>query len=661
MWAKFSLKIQLILIMTFLVIVIEASTLFIVERLYKQDREHLAIDQAKTLVKSLNNDLLKVIIASNADQFSDINYRLTGFENLDGLVVYDNDSKELYQYEQTEAIFMYHDQLVKNKIFFTQDNLYIKQDISADNYSFGHTILNMNLKQYQERQKRDLFIIFLIFPFALILSFFISLYLSKSYTKPFALLSHSISSYDPTKEEITPLKTQAKNEIKELFDGFNTMMKQISTSSQQLIYQANHDELTGTFNRFYFEKELKLMLRSDSNLQYCMLNINIDNFKLINETLGYHAGDKLLKMIAHSYAQTLKDDSVFARVDGDHFVVLLSIKTKDELNELIEKSVQLLSDYRFVWEQKANSVSSSIGVVCFKANEYTLKELTKIGNSSLYTAKTLGKNTAYIYEKNDEITKRFDAEVQTASNIKEALAGEEGSRFELFAQAIVPLQEKSEKYSYEILIRMWDKEGNFIPPDSFLPTANRYQLMCDIDMYVLWTYLEKVSKDKKHLKNLHSVHINLDGASLNNPTFQKKIKEAIEYFDFPWEKLELEVTETSAIGNFSLANEFISWLKSVGIGLALDDFGTGMASFEYLKSLPFDIIKIDGSFIKDMHNDPMDKAVIKYIHEIATLKKQETVAEYVETQEDVDELTKIGITYGQGYFLGKPKPLKEWL
>ena len=161
MWAKFSLKIQLILIMTFLVIVIEASTLFIVERLYKQDREHLAIDQAKTLVKSLNNDLLKVIIASNADQFSDINYRLTGFENLDGLVVYDNDSKELYQYEQTEAIFMYHDQLVKNKIFFTQDNLYIKQDISADNYSFGHTILNMNLKQYQERQKRDLFIIFL--------------------------------------------------------------------------------------------------------------------------------------------------------------------------------------------------------------------------------------------------------------------------------------------------------------------------------------------------------------------------------------------------------------------------------------------------------------------------------------------------------------------
>jgi len=660
MWAKLSLKSQLILIMTFLVIVIEASTLFIVERLYKQDREHQAIEQAKTLVKSLNNDLLKVIISSNADQFSDINYRLTGFKNLDGLVVYDNKSEELYQYEQTEAIFMYHDKLSKNQIFFMQNNLYIKQDIIADGYTFGHTILNLSLLQYQERQEKDLFIIFLIFPFALILSFFISLYLSKSYTRPFALLSHSISSSDPTKKEIKPLKTQAKNEIKELFDGFNTMMKQIFNSSQQLVYQANHDQLTGLFNRFYIDKELKIMLKSDDTCQYCMININIDNFKLVNETLGYQAGDKLLKMMAHSYAQTLPENSIFARVDGDHFIVILKINNDEQLSSLIDKSVDQLSDYRFVWEQKALSVSSSIAVVCFKANEYTLNELTKIGDSSLYTAKTLGKNTAYIYQKDDDITKRFDAEVQTASNIKEALLGS-GSRFELFAQAIVPLQEKSDEYSYEILIRMWDKENNFIPPDNFLPTANRYQLMCDIDMYVLWTYLESVSKDKNHLSKLHSAHINLDGASLNNPTFQKKVKEAVAHFDFPWEKLELEVTETSAIGNFSLANEFISWLKSVGIGLALDDFGTGMASFEYLKSLPFDIIKIDGSFIKDMHNDPTDRAVIKYIHEIATLKKQKTVAEYVETQEDVDELTQIGITYGQGYFLGKPKALKEWL
>jgi EAL domain-containing protein (putative c-di-GMP-specific phosphodiesterase class I) len=280
--------------------------------------------------------------------------------------------------------------------------------------------------------------------------------------------------------------------------------------------------------------------------------------------------------------------------------------------------------------------------------------------SALYTAKQKGRNKSHIYDASDENIKRFSIELDTAKYIKEAL-NDGPSRFELFAQDIVPLQEKSDKIGYEILIRMWDKDNNFISPADFLPAAERYQLMADIDTYVLWTYLETVTKDKNHINKLHSAHINLAGSSLNNIDFQRKVKEAIEHFDFPWEKLELEITESSAIGSFNVANEFISWLKSKKIGLALDDFGTGMASFEYLKNMPFDVVKIDGSFVKDMHVDPTDKAVIKYIQEIASLKNQETVAEYVETKEDVEELTKLGITYGQGYYLGKPRPLSSWL
>lgn len=660
MWNKFSLKIQLILIMTFLVIIIETLTLFVVKSLYKHDRETLAIDRAQTLVQSLNNDLLKIIVSSNTDQVSNFSFRLSGFKHLNSLVVYDNKSKELYQYKNTKRILEYKNNLEINNIFFTEKNLYIKEKVIADNYTFGYVILNINLTEHINRQEKDLFIIFLIFPFALFLTFIISLLLSEKFTKPFSLLSKSIKSYHSKEENFTTLKTQSKNEIKDLFDGFNNMMHHIIISSKKLKYQANHDQLTGLYNRFYIEKELKQMLKCDENKNYAILNISIDNFKLINESFSYQAGDKLLKMLAHSYSQILPKEGIFARLDAEHFIVIISITKEEELHTLVNDSILHLSDYRFVWEENPSTVSSSIGVVCFESNEYTFNELMKISNASLYTAKTLAKNKAYYYEKNDDISKRFDMEINTSLFIKEALSNG-ASKFELFAQAIVPLQKKSEKVSYEILIRMWDKNGNFVPPDNFLPTANRYQLMCDIDIFVLWTYLETVHKNKKHLNNLHSVHINLDGASLNNPNFQKKVKEAVEYFDFPWEKLELEITETSAIGNFSQANEFIKWLKNVGIGLALDDFGTGMASFEYLKSLPFDIIKIDGSFIKDMHTDPTDKAVIKYIHEIASLKEQETVAEYVETQEDVDELTKIGITYGQGYFLGKPKALKEWL
>lgn len=208
---------------------------------------------------------------------------------------------------------------------------------------------------------------------------------------------------------------------------------------------------------------------------------------------------------------------------------------------------------------------------------------------------------------------------------------------------------------------MWDSRGEFLPPDQYLSTAERYQLMVDIDIFVLTTYLNTVVTHKEHIDKLHSVHINLAGGTLNNPYFQSCVKNLIKAIDFPWDRLELEVTETSSIGNLVQAQEFISYCKQQGIGFALDDFGTGMSSFEYLKNLPFDIVKIDGSFVRDMLTDPVDHAMIRYTHEISKLRNQETVAEYVETQDDVNELRKIGITYGQGYFLGKPRPLSEWL
>jgi diguanylate cyclase (GGDEF)-like protein len=500
----------------------------------------------------------------------------------------------------------------------------------------------------------------MIFPFALIFGIFLSLFLSKSYTQPFLNLINSMRKSDPTKDKIEEVKTNANNEIKELFEGFNSLMKQISQSSKQLRFQASHDQLTNIYNRYYLEEKLQEALKSENKNGYSLFNIDLDQFKLINDSAGNQVGDELLKMLVVYFNTILPENSIFARVDGDSFMVLVDNETIDESKKLLDLSLEKLSDFRFSNQTETFSVSASISLVHFKAYQYTLKELLKASLSALYTAKQKGRNKSHIYDASDENIKRFSIELDTAKYIKEAL-NDGPSRFELFAQDIVPLQEKSDKIGYEILIRMWDKDNNFISPADFLPAAERYQLMADIDTYVLWTYLETVTKDKNHINKLHSAHINLAGSSLNNIDFQRKVKEAIEHFDFPWEKLELEITESSAIGSFNVANEFISWLKSKKIGLALDDFGTGMASFEYLKNMPFDVVKIDGSFVKDMHVDPTDKAVIKYIQEIASLKNQETVAEYVETKEDVEELTKLGITYGQGYYLGKPRPLSSWL
>ena len=660
MWNHFKIKTQLIVIMTLIAIVIEASTLFFVLNIQKKETQQGAITETEAITKSLNNDLLKYILNPTADMLSDITYRLSAFKKIEGVILYSEEKNAIFKYGNIDELLENQFSIFKKKIIFTDDHLFLKKEISAEGYTFGYELINVDLSSFKQKEENITYTILAIFPFSLFFGFIMSLFLSKNYTKPFLELLNAMKRNDPTNNKISTIKTNANNEIKELFDGFNSQMEQIYKSSKKLKFQANHDQLTGIYNRFYMEEELRNALKEENSQRYNLFYIELDQFKFISDSIGHQAGDELLKMITNEYGNSLPENSIFARFEGDEFMVLLKNSSREEGIDFLEKSLDKLSDFRFVWEGETYSVSATIALINFKSFEYTLKELLKTINATLYTAKEKGKNKSHVYDPSNLITKRFNTELETAAQIKEALK-DGPSKFELFAQDIVPLQKESEKFSYEILIRMWDKDKNLISPMDFLPAAERYQLMAEIDMHVLWTYLETVTKNKKHIKNLHSAHINLAGSTLNNADFQAKIKEAINFFDFPWEKLELEITESSAIGNFNQANEFISWLKIQKIGLALDDFGTGMASFEYLKSLPFDVVKIDGSFVKDMHKDPIDKAVIKYIQEIAHLKGQETVAEYVETKEDVEELKAIGVTYGQGYYLGKPRPLSSWL
>jgi len=660
MWNKFNIKLQLTIFIIVIICVIELATLLFVYNYQKSELKESALIEVETITKSLNNDLIKAILNSNAAMVSDITFRLTAFDKIKGLLLIDENQDGVFKYSNIKEILSKKDLILKDGIIFTNDELLIKKPIVAENYTFGYAIFDIDLNSYKQRQIQTIYTILSIFPFALIFGLVLTMFLSKSYTKPFIRLIEAMKKSDPTNDKIIEIQTTANNEIKELFDGFNTQMKQIANSTKELHFQATHDKLTNIYNRFYMEKILSEYLNKSNKNGYNLLYLDLDQFKLINDSAGYQAGDELLKMVVSHYQSILPKNSIFARVDGDGFMVLLEDSKFEYGKEFLQQSLERLHDFRFSNNNETYSVSASISLIYFKAHEYTLKELLKASSTALYTAKSKGRNKSHIYDKSDETIQRISREQESAKLIKEAL-NDGPARFELFAQDIVPLQIKTDKIGYEILIRMWDKDNNFIPPNDFLPAAERYQMMADIDIHVLWTYLKTVTKNKKHIEKLHSAHINLAGSSLNNPDFQAKVKEAIEYFDFPWEKLELEVTESSAIGSFNMANEFISWLKSKKIGLALDDFGTGMASFEYLKSMPFDVVKIDGSFVKDMHTDPTDKAVIKYIQEIATLKEQETVAEYVETKEDVEELRKIGITYGQGYYLGKPRALSSWL
>jgi len=661
MWQKLSIRSQLTLLMLLLLTIVEIATLSLINWLDIKERQTLSIEQAQTLSRSLNNDLLKALLNNRADILSDISFRIEGFKSVDALQVYNQNNQAVFLYGKKKFLDNRAEKLRVDAPYFDSDGrLFIKTLISAETTTFGESIIVINPEQYNTRRKENFVTLLWIFPIEVFIGFIIAWRISLYYTKPFEILANAIQHNDIENNVFNQVKTIAKNEIGMLFSGYNQMISKIIKTTKVLRFQSSHDSLTGLFNRYAIEKEIETALKDSNSNSNIILNLDLDQFKNVNDSVGHMAGDELLQLVSHHLKSNLPESAKIARIGGDDFLILLTNTSKDTAIPLTEKLLQEFSDFRFVWNGETLSTSATICLVNFKPHEYTLTELFKTIDVDFYIAKSKGHNKLHIHEVNQKDNDLVNIEIHISNYIKEALK-DGPSRFELYAQDIVPLQIETDKISYEILLRMWNSNNEFLPPDQFLPTAERYQLMVDIDIFVLTNYLNIIKTHRHHLDKLHSVHINLAGGTLNHPDFQSCVKELISTIDFPWHCLELEVTETSSIGNLVQAQEFIQYCKQHGIGFALDDFGTGMSSFEYLKNLPFDIVKIDGSFVRDMLIDPVDNAMIRYTHEISKLRNQETVAEYVETQADVDELRRIGITYGQGYFLGKPRPLTDWI
>lgn len=664
MWQKLSIRNQLISLIAILLIIVELTTLAMVTWFDRQERRTIAVEQAVTLGRSLNNDLLRALISPEADIYSDIAFRISGFKSVDALVLFNENNEAVLSHGDLD----YTNELKGKKLllgqswFSNKDRLFLQIPVEADDYAFGQALIVINPEQYQTRLYEHYFTLLLIFPLLVFIGLTIAWKISWLFTRPFRALAEAMKNNNIQKNEYQSVSTQAKNEVRSLFDGYNGMISQVKKTTDLLHYRSRHDSLTGLYNRYAIEQEILDVLKSHNkeDEHHALLSIDLDHFKLINDSVGHTAGDELLKMIAHHLKYDIPENMTLARIGGDDFFLLIKQISKKNAIDFAHQQLERLKDFRFFWDGNAITVSASIGMVLFKPCEYTLEELIKTVDIAFYTAKATGHNKLHVYNAENKDSNQTSNDIATAGFIKEAL--QDGpSRFELFAQDIVPLQYEDDKIAYEVLIRMWDSNNQFMPPDSFLSTAERYNMMVDIDIFVLTTYLKTVCQHPEHIAQLHSAHINLAGGTLNNPDFQETVKEAIETFDFPWERLELEITETSAVGNLAQASEFINYCRSKGIGFALDDFGTGMASFEYLKNLPFNVVKIDGSFVRDMLTDPVDHAMIRYTHDISQLRNQETVAEYVETEEDVQELRQIGITYGQGYYLGKPRPLDDWI
>jgi diguanylate cyclase (GGDEF)-like protein/PAS domain S-box-containing protein len=436
---------------------------------------------------------------------------------------------------------------------------------------------------------------------------------------------------------------------------------QMRTLSSQLFYHAHHDGLTGLLNRREFEARVSRALEDAKRhgRESWLCFIDLDQFKIINDTCGHLAGDEQLKRVAGALVSRLRDEDIVARLGGDEFAILIRNTDEDGTLRMVGRIHQEIQSIPFVWEDKRFASNFSMGVVPINHDSGTLQELFSTADSACYLAKEAGRNRIHLYRPNDADMARRHGEMQWVHQITEAL---EENRFTLYYQAIAPLKRGCRQRCGEILVRMLDPQGKLVPPMSFIPAAERYSLMGQIDHWVIRNTLEVLAHHRANLLQPGDwVSINLSAQSLCDEHFLDFVLQLLEqhHIDPTW--LCFEVTETSAIANLTSAIEVITRLKDRGCRIALDDFGSGVSSFAYLKNLPVDLVKMDGGFVHDIRKNDTNLALVEAINRVGHVMGIQTVAEYVEDRRTAVLLRRLGVDYGQGYGIRRPVPLIEAL
>jgi diguanylate cyclase (GGDEF)-like protein len=424
-------------------------------------------------------------------------------------------------------------------------------------------------------------------------------------------------------------------------------------TEQKLSYQASHDVLTGLVNRREFESRAEHLIQEsrNHNSEHALCFMDLDQFKVVNDTCGHIAGDELLHQLSSVLSLTIRQQDTLARLGGDEFGVLIENCSLENAQQIASKLLQAIQGYQFLWEGNAFKVGASIGLVSLTSSTNNLTQLLKDADAACYMAKDKGRNRIHVYHVDDAEIAQRHGEIQWVAKINEAI---DKDRFCLYAQAIVSL-DNSEETHYELLIRMMDENMDIVPPGYFLPAAERYNLITTLDRWVITNAFDLLLKNPEFLNNINFISINISGPSLADTEFLAFVSDKFKTTKLQSDKICFEITETAAISNLNTASVFISSMKELGCQFALDDFGSGLSSFGYLKSLPVDYLKIDGMFVKDIVQDKIDRAMVKSINEIGHVMGMKTIAEFVENDIIRGMLQEIGVNYVQGYGVDKPQ------
>lgn len=430
----------------------------------------------------------------------------------------------------------------------------------------------------------------------------------------------------------------------------------LKASEKRLSWQATHDSLTELVNRREFEQRLEKVVvnAKTSDNQHALLYLDLDQFKIINDTCGHLAGDKLLCQVSNLLETELRATDTLARLGGDEFGVLLYQCPLEQAVQLANLLRSRIQELRFRWQEKIFSIGVSIGLVGINADTQSKLYVLSAADTACYAAKNNGRNRVYVYQIGDRELAQQRNEMQWVLRIPKVL---EENRFRLYSQPIVPIIQTEGKTEHcEVLIRLEDENGNIIMPMAFIPAAERYNLMHLIDRWVISTLFAQLGQHHQDYSRIYA--INLSSDSINDNQFINFVKEQFALHCVPPSIICFEITETLAITNLAKAAQFMRELKVLGCQFALDDFGSGMSSFAYLKNLPVDYLKIDGVFIKDIVKDVIAAEMVAAIARIASVMEIQTIGEFVEDDAILMKIKSLGVDYAQGYGIGKPCPLE---
>jgi diguanylate cyclase (GGDEF)-like protein len=384
--------------------------------------------------------------------------------------------------------------------------------------------------------------------------------------------------------------------------------------------------------------------------------VDVDQFKIINDTCGHSAGDALLGQVGALLKTKIRWRDTLARLGGDEFGVLLESCSLDEALRMADQLRETIRNYKFVWEERTFRLGCSVGVVPITGDSEDVAALLSAADSACAAAKEAGRNRVYSFQENDIDLMRRRKEMQWAARISNAL---EESRFELHRMTIQPLQRTESGAHFEVLLRMRDEAGKIISPTEFIKAAEQYGITPQIDRWVIENALRWLVSEADERERLEMCSINLSGQSLGDDKFLPFVIDQLHRSGIDASKICFEITETAAIASFAQANRFIAALKELGCRFALDDFGTGLSSFGYLKHFPVDFLKIDGSFVKEILHDPIDREMVRSINEIGHLTGKLTIAEFAENDEIIKMLRNLGVDYAQGYGVATPQRMSR--